>query len=607
MNNWFDENKERYDKEIAALEAAKISYQVDENAKKYGVLRLNLTITAESILLDIPDKFLPLELTVVFPDIYPYSRPQVYALNIALARHQNLTGKNLCLLPRQTSYWLPETLLVTLLNEQLWKVLTEGEQTSSDILKDNPEEQAEPVSEYYQTVNTAPILFDTTAYDAIPATGHSASLIGSVDLGYKTRPVWPFHMFALRQFDEHGNRIADAKDNIKGLYDETVRVPIYKLDKYPPSFDAGKDLAWLKSELEKRNERFKEYRQEVKLSKPEGILKEIVGLTFPEEIRPGEIGQGWLFISTLDFLKPVRKKDGGIKKVKEKHLYYSKVNHISRNDLSFRAPSLSPLADKNIAVIGLGALGAPSAIEFARNGIGRLGLLDIDTVDAGTFIRWPLGLKYAGQFKTDALKNFLSENYPNTDIVSDVYRIGAAAIAAEDVITEIQKDKLSPILDKASLIYDATAEIGISHFLFNEAKKRNLPFVSIYATPGVWGGVVLKVVPSQTEGCWMCLRYALEDGSIPDPPANPDGNIQAAGCGDISFVGTSFELQNIALAGVRMAIGILTALEGGYTDLKADVGVLSLVDKDYQSILPQWAEYQLKKHPNCPYCGTKNI
>ena len=46
-----------------------------------------------------------LALRVVFPDAYPYFRPEVYAPDLALGRHQNPYEKNLCLLETPTRAW----------------------------------------------------------------------------------------------------------------------------------------------------------------------------------------------------------------------------------------------------------------------------------------------------------------------------------------------------------------------------------------------------------------------------------------------------------------------------------------------------------------------
>ncbi|MNR35744.1 hypothetical protein D3C85_1536110 [compost metagenome] len=106
-----------------------------------------------------------------------------------------------------------------------------------------------------------------------------------------------------------------------------------------------------------------------------------------------------------------------------------------------------------------------------------------------------------------------------------------------------------------------------------------------------------------TEGCWMCFQHGLFDGTYPTPPADINGSIQTAGCGDITFTGASFELSNIASSGVRLAVSTLCANEEGYDKMDVDIGILALVDDNQSPILPQWSSHQLVIHPQCPYCN----
>lgn len=88
------------------------------------------------------------------------------------------------------------------------------------------------------------------------------------------------------------------------------------------------------------------------------------------------------------------------------------------------------------------------------------------------------------------------------------------------------------------------------------------------------------------------------------PVKDDSGEIQAAGCGDLTFTGTSFDLQNVALAGVRLAVSTLLANKvGGYPDTSWDVGVLALRNSAKELVAPQWETRSLNIHPACPYCS----
>ena len=161
------------------------------------------------------------------------------------------------------------------------------------------------------------------------------------------------------------------------------------------------------------------------------------------------------------------------------------------------------------------------------------------------------------------------------------------------------------MLEGVDLVYDATAEVGIQHLLADLAIERSIPYLCISTTPGAWGGLVARIRPQHTEGCWICLQNALTDGTIPSPPFDPAGGVQPKGCADPTFTGAGFDVGQVALAGVRLAVATLSAgTNGGYPDVGWDVVVVSLRDPDRRMIAPQWETFSLARHPSCS-CGKR--
>lgn len=598
---WFIDNAERWELELSAMIALGISFQIDEELKAQGFLRLTLEITSNSNLPEIPNEFLPLKLNAIFPPTYPFFRPMVFAPHINLPRHQNIIDKNLCLLPRSSTYWLPETTLADFLKEQLPKVLIHGMITDPKLLIANPDEQAEPISEYYRVEFNAPIILDTSIFDKIKTIDSSIQLLGSVKLGFPSEAEVPSRMLALECFDNTEKSIGKLPDIPENIFRFRQTGSIYRTSEAPPHGNPEEDYKWLNNLLTKENKKIKKFKHNVILKNGDTI-NNVIGITFPEEHILGQSSWGWLFLVSGTFaLRNTKNK----KASPQPYRYYAKVNRINTEELSFRIPTLKPLADKSVAVFGLGALGAPSAIEFAKNGIRQIRIIDFDIVNAGTMVRWPIGISAAGMYKTDALERFINDNYPYVDVKKYRYTVGGMEVGTGNITPDAlsQMISLDQILSDVSMIYDATAESGISHFLSQEAKQRNIPFLSIYGTQGVWGGAVMRSIPNTTQGCWMCFQYGLHEGIYPTPPANQNGAIQAAGCGDISFTGTSFELDNIMSAGIRLAVSTLCLNADGYQNIEADIGILSLVDKNEEPIFPKWTSHQLMKHPKCPYCN----
>jgi hypothetical protein len=138
------------------------------------------------------------------------------------------------------------------------------------------------------------------------------------------------------------------------------------------------------------------------------------------------------------------------------------------------------------------------------------------------------------------------------------------------------------MLDGANLILDATAEYGVSYLLSELARDRDLPYVSITAEQGAWGGTVLAVLPGKA------------------------GGTQPEGCAAPTFTGASFELMPIVAEGVRTVVSILTAgADTGYPGLGWDVAVGSLRTQTGSAIPATWQTFPLRTHVGCPRCGRR--
>jgi hypothetical protein len=105
-------------------------------------------------------------------------------------------------------------------------------------------------------------------------------------------------------------------------------------------------------------------------------------------------------------------------------------------------------------------------------------------------------------------------------------------------------------------------------------------------------------------GCWWCFQAALEH-SIPLSAEDPVATVQPAGCNRITYVGANFDLMEIALQGVRLAVATLLSRQAPSTDsdFPWDVAIVNLRDADRRRIPPHWTTYVLEQNPNCPVCG----
>jgi molybdopterin/thiamine biosynthesis adenylyltransferase len=285
-------------------------------------------------------------------------------------------------------------------------------------------------------------------------------------------------------------------------------------------------------------------------------------------------------------------------------VFFARAGRVGRKSQAERAPELAPLQAATICVFGLGCLGAPSTMEFARCGVGKLRVIDYDFVDPATIGRWPFGLHAAGLHKAAVLVNAITQDYPFTEVMGFNGPIGAVRDPDKDKDGKSALAFLNEVTEGASLIYDATAEIGVQHFLSDFAAELGVPYVGVDATAGGWGGRVVRVVPGSTAGCWMCFQTATNDGTIPEPPMHPNGEIQPVGCADPTFVGAGFDMVQVALTGVRTAVSTLCAgTTGGYPAADWDVTIVSLRNDDGKLIPPLFQGYRLERHEACSRCN----
>ncbi len=286
----------------------------------------------------------------------------------------------------------------------------------------------------------------------------------------------------------------------------------------------------------------------------------------------------------------------------KRETYFARASRAGSADIVARVPELRTLPERTVAVFGLGALGAPAAIEFARSGVGSLQLVDHDTVDSGNIVRWPLGIPVVGMHKVKAIGGFIDANYPYTKVGAGIGRIGGAVLPG-DPEGPSQLETIGELLDEVDLIYDATAEPGVWHALSDLARDAGIPYVHTWATAGAWGGVAARVLPDRP-GCWVCLEHHYTDGTIAPPNEDPAGQIQPAGCADPTFTGSNFDLTTIAHFGVRLAIATLCSnVEGGYPDSPWDVGVVNLRDRHGQPNF-EIDTHVLTSHPRCGQCAA---
>ena len=570
LKRWWERWPGRLEHEQSALEEAGIRYQLDGPAFEAGKVILHL---------EVPQDGKVLRLEAHFPDVYPYTRFELIAPDLDLPHHQNPIAKNLCLIGRASGNWSVDDTLAGFIRDRLPDVLKAARSEDSSEAAGLEERQAEPFSDYYPYEPGAILLIDSiwnvsTAIDE-----------GKLAIGIHG-PLQPLVRGAVLEVrDMKGNTLAKADEAFRELYVNTIP-GIWVRSKTALIGQRAKDI-------------FDAVRNQSSSAKKaawcpvkEGRIQ-VIGVLFPEETGWRQVGEGWVFVVHF---QGTRRGVGF-----QDTYYFARAGRAGRSDLAARTPRLKALSNKRVAVVGLGCMGAPSALEFAKAGVGELRLVDHDFVDPGTVSRWPLGLGTAGLPKADALNLFIREHYPYTKVLTWTHMVGSAFNQKESDLTV-----LNNLLQDIDLIYDATAEEGVQYLLSDLARSSSVPYLSVSTTPGGWGGRVARVLPGPNKRCWMCLQHAERSGAISTPPADPGEPVQPAGCASPTFTGAGFDTMEPVLTAVRLAVATLCSGNAeGYPDFDWDVGVLFLREPTGGVIAPRWETFKVERQPSCEVCKNK--
>ncbi len=221
------------------------------------------------------------------------------------------------------------------------------------------------------------------------------------------------------------------------------------------------------------------------------------------------------------------------------------------------------LKNSSALIIGTGGLGSPVALYLAAAGIGRIGLVDYDTVDSSNLQRQVIhGTSTIGKLKVESARAKLLDLNPGIQV--DVYN------------EPYTSENAMRIANDYDIILDGTDNFP-TRYLTNDVAvflgKPNV-YASIYRFDGQVSVFYAKEGP-----CYRCL--------FPEPP--PPGLVPSCAEGGVLGVlpGTIGTLQ--ATEALKVLLGIGEPL----------IGKLLL----YNALDMSFDFVKLKKNPNCRVCG----
>jgi molybdopterin/thiamine biosynthesis adenylyltransferase len=533
----------------------------------------------------------PVALEIRYPDSFPYLRPEVFAHGLRLGRHQHPYRHNLCLLDQSTRHWAPSWTGARLVAERV-PLLLDLLAGDPEIMRRQESPQGEPAS-YFLAAHAGSAIFIPEQALEMSDRARAGTMTLSTAPGEEPGPLLRAGLTKVGSVElRHGKRVRRRERAVaraSGSFARRFSQPAIegswvRLDRFPEQGGQAEDL-WQAAAAVAGFEPPPQQRVR------QGLVR-VLGVVCKEEVLQGRFEDSWVFAVEL------RTLEGAGRHSQPQH-YIARGERLSPRDLAERVPTLAGLAEKKVSLAGLGALGAPLGLELARAQLGELRLLDRDTVEAGTTVRWPFGVGAVGHWKTRILADFIAREYPFTRARMFQHAVGFAAGAQEDS-ERSEAEVLTEFLDGTDLVVDATAEIGLQQLLAALADQAGIPQLYVSATAGGWGGLVARVVPGRT-GCWYCLQRRIDEGSIVAPPAAENGTVQPRGCSAPTWTGSSFDALPLIAQAARTAA--FTLLDGHNGD---DVFVCSQPARTAADLAaPAWTTYTLEAHPACDACGGR--
>src|SRR5215469_5180259 len=221
------------------------------------------------------------------------------------------------------------------------------------------------------------------------------------------------------------------------------------------------------------------------------------------------------------------------------------------------------LLESKVLCIGAGGLGSPAALYLAAAGVGTIGMIDMDVVDASNLQRQILhNMDRVGERKVDSAKKTLTALNPDVNVVTYDVRLGA--------------DNILDIIDGYDVIVDGTDNFPTRYLVNDASLVKRIPVVhgSIFRFEGQ-----VTVFDPYNGPCYRCM--------IPEPPPAE----LAPSCAE---------------AGV---LGVLCGVIGSIQALEAVKLILGLGDPlvgrlmAYDALEGSFRTFKVRQDPACPACG----
>ena len=188
------------------------------------------------------------------------------------------------------------------------------------------------------------------------------------------------------------------------------------------------------------------------------------------------------------------------------------IDQYARTQLLIGEDGLNRLQDSTVMVFGVGGVGSHCIEALARSGVGRLIVIDSDTVSLTNINRQSIAYHSTiGRMKTEVMRERIRDIDP--------------AITVRAYETFVLPENLAELLDqeekntdgKIDYIIDAIDTVSAKISLVEEAQKRDIPLISSMGTGNKLHPELFEIADlSETSVCPLCrvMRRELKQRGI---------------------------------------------------------------------------------------------
>jgi molybdopterin/thiamine biosynthesis adenylyltransferase len=227
-------------------------------------------------------------------------------------------------------------------------------------------------------------------------------------------------------------------------------------------------------------------------------------------------------------------------------------------------PGQKRLKDAKVLVIGAGGLGSPALMYLAAAGVGTIGVVDDDVVDASNLQRQVI--------HTDARIGM-----PKVFSAEEAMRAQNPFITIEPYQRRLEEKDAVALFADYDLILDGTDNFATRYMVNRVAVATGKPLVAAAITQ--WEGQISLYHPATGAPCYQCI--------FPKAPAAG----LAPSCAEAGVVGA---LPGVV--GAMMAVEAIKEITGAGQTLR---GRMLL----YDALYAENRQVTLKRRDDCPVCG----